>query len=129
MYISTATQLWFLLIDGGTFRAKGVDHKYSDFYQERMKSLATMMDELPDVYMSYKKFINDNVFGEGEEEVVHPGDKEQREFMKKFSVEIRDEKARQKGKQRAERAEDTPGFSDDAGKPSDDYGGSGNDQD
>lgn len=62
-----------------------------------MKSLATMVVELPGVYKSYKKFVNNNVFGEGEE-VVHPGEKEQREFAKMFNADFEEEKARQKGK-------------------------------
>ena len=60
-----------------------------------------MREKLPDTYESYKKFVNDNVFGEGEEEVVHPNEQEQREFMEKFSADVEEEKGQQKGKQRA----------------------------
>jgi len=98
-------QLWFLLIDGTAFCAKRVGHNYLGFYQDRMKSLAKMRIELPDTYKSYKTFMSENVFGEGEEEVVHVNDEEQREFMKKFGADIEDEKARQKGKYRAESAD------------------------
>ena len=84
-------QLWFLLIDGGTFHAKGIDRKYSNFYQEQMKSLGKVSDEMPTASYAYKKFMDDNVFGKGEEEVVHPDEEEQRGFMAKFDVEINDE--------------------------------------
>ena len=84
-------QLWFLLIDGGRFHAKGVDRKYSNFYQERMKSLGKVSDKMPTASYAYKKFMDNNVFGKGEEEVVHPDEEEQRGFMAKFDVEINDE--------------------------------------
>ena len=59
-----------------------------------MKALAKIMAELPRTYKSYRKFIDDNMFGEGEEEVVHPAQKEQREFTKRFNAAIEKEKAR-----------------------------------
>ena len=77
-----------------------------------MKSLGSMDAELPSLAKSLRKFINDHVFGEGEEEVVHPDDKEQREFTKKFNADVEEERARQKGKQRAEHANSPPSGSD-----------------
>lgn len=67
-----------------------------------MKSVETMATRLPDVYKSYRKFIDDSVFGEGEQEEVHPDEEKQREFTKKFYAEVEEETTRQKGKERAE---------------------------
>ena len=67
-----------------------------------MKSVKTMATRLPDVYKSYRKFIDDSVFGEGEQEEVHPDEEEQREFTKKFYAEVEEEMTQQKGKERAE---------------------------
>ena len=64
-----------------------------------MKSLTKMSVELPGTYKSFRKFIDDNVFGEGEEEVVHPSEEAQRKFVTKFDAEFEKEKARQKGMQ------------------------------
>ena len=67
-----ALELWFLLVNGKRFHRIAVEHGYVEFYQDRMKNLATLSAELPGTYKSFRKFINNNVFGEGEEEVVHP---------------------------------------------------------
>ena len=106
-------QLWFLLVDNGKFHDKGGQHNYMKFYQERMKSLASIEAQLPSLAKSLRKFINDSVFGEGEEEVVHPDDREQMEFTKKFNADVEEERARQKGKQGAEhRSHSSPVESD-----------------
>ena len=89
--------MWFLLIDGKMFHAKAVEHDYPGFYRDRMKSLATMVVELPRTYESFRKFIDRNVFGEGEEEVVHPSVETQRGFLRKFYADVEEEKAHQKG--------------------------------
>jgi len=68
------------------------------FYRERMISLATNAVELPWAYASFHEFIKNNVFGEGEEEDLRPEEVEQREFTKRFRVEVEDAKAREKGK-------------------------------
>ena len=92
-------QLKFLLVDGTTFHAKGVVHNYSSFYQDQMKSLRKMKDELPEVYKAYKKFINNSVFGEGEEEIVGPGERKERKFAEQFDADFAVVKAKeQKGK-------------------------------
>ena len=105
------TQLHFLLADGTTFHAKGCVHDYSDFYREWMKSLDCMRSVLPKVYQAYRKFIDDNVFGEEEKEEVYPIEKEQRKFKEKFDADFSAARAKekmrqQKGKNREEQ-EDT----------------------
>ena len=67
-----------------------------------MKLVKMMATRLPDIYKSYRKFIDDSVFGEGEQEEVHPDEEEQRGFMKKFYTEVEEETTQQKGKERAE---------------------------
>lgn len=81
-----------------------------------MRSLIKMHIELPDVYKAYTKFVNDNVFGDGEEEAVHPNDEEQRGFMTRFDAEfaaakVKEKERQQKGKNRTER-ENTADFAD-----------------
>ena len=61
-----AMELWFLFIGGGTFYAKGVGRKYSNFYEERVKSFGKISDGMPSASNAYKKFMNENVFGKGE---------------------------------------------------------------
>jgi hypothetical protein len=63
-----------------------------------MKSLASMALELPEVYKSYKTFINISVLGEGEKEIMGSGAREQVDFQKKFYMDLEEEKARWKGK-------------------------------
>ena len=64
-----------------------------------MKSLRKMKDELPEVYKGYTKFINDRVFGEGEEKTEGPAELEQREFTEQFDADFAVAKAKaQKGK-------------------------------
>ena len=79
-----ASQLCFLLVDGGRFYRETAESNYMGFYQEQMKSLEQMSVELPGTYESFRKFIDDNVFGRGEAEVVHPSMEKQREFRRKF---------------------------------------------
>ena len=62
-----------------------------------MKSLVVMALELPDLYASYKEFMNWNVFSEGEEQ-ADPNGEEQAEFIEKFYADLKEEKARKKGK-------------------------------
>ncbi|KAF9643999.1 hypothetical protein BDM02DRAFT_3132039 [Thelephora ganbajun] len=114
--------LWFLLIDGRTFYAKSIERDCSRFYQEWMKLLVTMLTELPGVYNSYRKFIDDNIFGKGEEETVNLSEEEQVEFTEKFHTDIQEEKAQQKAKDNAEQGSTT----DSAKSPA---GGSGEEQD
>ena len=116
------TQLWFLLIDGTTFHAKAVVHDYSDFYQEQMKLLKKMKRELPKVHKACMKFINDNVFAEGEEEVLHPNEKEQRRFAERFDGEFMAAKAgeqmsQQKGKDKEDAPDPTDTSSESEGDP------------
>ena len=75
-------RLWFLLIDGGTFHAKGFEHKYVNFYEEWMKLLGKMLCEILDLHRLYKKFIDDNIFSRGDE-VVYLDKKEQESMQKK----------------------------------------------
>ena len=100
-----ALELWFLLVDGQRFQGNLVSHGYVEFYQERMKDLARIAVDTPWIYESFRKFINDNVFGEGEEEVVDPRTEKQREFKRKFSADIEEEKARHKEKRGPECAD------------------------
>ena len=101
-------QLWYLLVDGERFHETAVEHNYMGFYQEQMKSLATMSVELPRTYKSFRKFIDNNVFGEGEEEVVHPSVEKQREFRRKLNADIEEEKALQKERQDHEEPANSP---------------------
>ena len=85
------------------FCAKGAAYDYSSFYQDRMKSLRKMKDELPEVYKGYTKFINDRVFGEGEEKIEGPAEQEQRKFAEQFDADFAVAKAKaQKGKNAAD---------------------------
>jgi hypothetical protein len=79
------------------FQAKGAVNIYKNYYLQRMKSLASMSLNLPDIYKSLKTFINVNMFGNGEGEAADPGGEEQVEFMKKFYVDLKEEKARRNG--------------------------------
>jgi hypothetical protein len=65
-----------------------------------MRSLAKMQMELHYVYEAYKKFMNDNVFGEGEEE-VHPNGEEQNKFAKKLDADFAAAKVKEKAKGKA----------------------------
>lgn len=103
-----ALQLWHILVGVGNFHGLAVENNYVKFYRERMKSLAVMSVELPRTYKSFRKFIDDNVFGEGEEEVVHPSAGEQTEFNRKFAADVEEEKARQKERQDPEEQVDSP---------------------
>jgi len=58
-----------------------------------MKSLTRMSVELPDTYRSFRKFIDENVFGEGEEEAIHPREAQQRGFEAKLGADFEEEKA------------------------------------
>ena len=64
-----------------------------------MKSLADMSIELPRNYEALRKFIDNNVLGERKEEVVHPSEGEQREFVATFGADFEEEKVRQIGMQ------------------------------
>ena len=115
------TQLHFLLADGTTFHAKGGAHDYSDFYRERMKSLDNMRCVLPKVYNAYKKFIDDNVFGEEEKEEVHPIEKDQRKFKEKFDADFsaaraKEKMRRQMGKEREDTLDRASGSASEAGE-------------
>ena len=71
-----------------------------------MELIQNMRTELIGIYETYRKFIDDNVFGKGEEEVVHPNEEEQRRFTEKFGGEFAAAKAKEqarkaKGKNRA----------------------------
>ena len=89
-------KLWFLLVDGKKFLPKGVPHNYSVFYADRMQTLKTMAIELPGIYKSLRKHIDDNVFGKREEEVMNLSERQQVKYMVKFRADVEVEKARQK---------------------------------
>ena len=68
-----------------------------------------MKDELPEVYKAYEKFINDSVFGEGEEEIVSLGERKERKFAEQFDADFAVAKAKeQKGKDVADPQGKTP---------------------
>jgi len=106
-------QLQFLLIDGTRFRAKGVTHNNSDFYEERMKSLEKMQSGLPEVYKAYRKFIDDNVFGDGEKELAHPNE-EHKKFAEKFDAEFAAAKVKEQARQQKEKNSTGPENSPDS---------------
>jgi len=62
-----------------------------------MKSLATAAVELPQAYASFQEFINNKVYGEGQEEELRPDEVAQRVFTKRFYAEVEKTKAREKG--------------------------------
>jgi len=72
-----------------------------------MKSLERMQNELPEVYKMYKKFIDDNVFGEGEKELAHL-DEEQKGFAEKFDVEFSAAKVKRQNRAEQENSPDSP---------------------
>lgn len=68
-----------------------------------MVQLDVLQLDLPDIYKTYKEFINANVFGEGREETADQNEKAQDEYMEKFRTDVKAEKERRrKGKARAE---------------------------
>jgi hypothetical protein len=55
--------------------------------------------DLPEIYKSYRKFIDDSVFGEGEKEAVPPDEEEQRRFAERFDTDFAVAKARKQTRQ------------------------------
>ena len=108
-------QLWFLLVNGGAFQAKGAKNDCMLYYRERMKSLADMAHDLPELYGSCKELIGTSLFGEEGDKMMGPDYDEQKEFTKKFHADFEEEKSCQKGKAVAERN----------GSPGSSTGGSG----
>lgn len=87
-----------------------------------MKTLATMAVELPEVYDSYRRFVDANVFGEGEQETEDRNREERAKFMKNFYADVEEEKARRKEKAHME----WEGSPKSAGGPSSGPGGEQN---
>lgn len=111
-------KLWFLLVDGKRFHGMSIGHRFVRFYRERMKSLARMSVELPEIYKSFREFIDNNVFGEEEEEVVHPSMEKQGVFLQKFNAKFEEEKARRKERQdKKERADSRSAIDEAPGHP------------
>ena len=58
-----------------------------------------MRQELPEIHKSCRKFIDDGVFGKGEEEVVHPNEEEQRKFTETFDADFAAAKAKKRARE------------------------------
>ena len=74
-----------------------------------------MRKELPEIHKSWRKFIDDSVFGKGEEETVHPNEEEQRRFAETFDADFSAAKAKKqareaKGKHRAHNSDSDNDF-------------------
>ncbi|KAF9789539.1 hypothetical protein BJ322DRAFT_1018158 [Thelephora terrestris] len=97
-----ATVLWFLLIDSSVFHDKGAKEGYKKFYRDRMLQLERLHVDLPDIYNSWKEFMDANVFGQDEEEMGDPNEEAQKEYMDKFYADVEKKAHQTKGKGRAD---------------------------
>ena len=67
-----------------------------------MKVLRTFSLDLPDIYLSWKWFLTSEVGGDDDSGGTNSDEGGQMEFVKEVNAEIQAEKARRKGKGRAE---------------------------